>query len=265
MSINILLAGANGRMGRVIASIADEGSMYRVAAGIDIKESGKIWSGFPIFAHISDLPAHVSDSLDIHVIIDFAHHTILESLLDLAVTEHLPLVVAATGHTEEELAMMRSASSSVPIFYSRNMSVGVNLIIELCRKAAAALADYDIEIIEKHHNKKLDAPSGTALMLADAISETLSKKYTAEYIYNRQAVRQERKQNEIGIHSVRGGTIVGEHEVIFAGHNEEVSVKHTAESRDVFARGALRAAAFIIGKPARLYNMNDIIHSIDLI
>jgi len=264
MSVNILLTGANGRMGHVVAAITEEGNVFRIAAGIDINESSKIWSGFPLFARTADLPANTSLSLGINVIVDFSHHTALETLLKFAVTERLPLVVATTGHTETELAAMKSASASVPIFYSRNMSLGVNLIIDLCSKAAAALEGFDIEIIEKHHNKKLDAPSGTALMIADAISETLSQRYSADYIYCRQSVRHERASNEIGIHSVRGGTIVGEHEVIFAGNDESVTISHSAESRDVFARGALRAASFIIGKPAGLYNMNDIINSMDI-
>jgi 4-hydroxy-tetrahydrodipicolinate reductase len=264
MPVNILLTGASGRMGHAVAEITAESSVYRIAAGIDINESGKIWGGFPIFARTADLPVEPACSLGINVIIDFSHHTALETLLTLATAERLPIVVATTGHTEAELAVMKSASASVPIFYSRNMSLGVNLIIELCRKTAAALEGFDIEIIEKHHNKKLDAPSGTALMIADAVSETLSQRYTAEYVYNRQPVHHVRAANEIGIHSVRGGTIVGEHEVIFAGNDEVVTITHSAASREVFARGALRAATFILGKPAGLYNMNDIINSMEI-
>jgi 4-hydroxy-tetrahydrodipicolinate reductase len=264
MPVNILLTGASGRMGHAVADIVSEGDIFRIAAGIDINESGKIWGGFPVFARTADLPAEPARSLGIDVIIDFSHHTALEALLTLATAERLPLVVATTGHTGAELALMKTASASVPIFYSRNMSLGVNLTIELCRRAAAALEGFDIEIIEKHHNKKLDAPSGTALMIADAVSETLSQRYNAEYVYNRQPVHHARAANEIGIHSVRGGTIVGEHEVIFAGHDEVVTISHSAASREVFARGALRAAAFILGKPAGLYNMNDIINSMDI-
>jgi 4-hydroxy-tetrahydrodipicolinate reductase len=264
MPVNLLLTGACGRMGRAVAGAVEESSDFRIVAGIDINESGKTWGTYPVYARTADLPHDPALSLGIDVIVDFSHHTALESIITLATSERLPIVVATTGHTETELAAMKSASASIPIFYSRNMSVGVNLIIELCRKAAAALDGFDIEIIEKHHNKKLDAPSGTALMLAGAISETVSPKYKAEYVYNRQPVRHAREANEIGIHSVRGGTIVGEHEVIFAGPDETVTISHSAASRDVFARGALRAAAFIIGKPAGLYDMNDIINNADI-
>ncbi|MDD4773223.1 MAG: 4-hydroxy-tetrahydrodipicolinate reductase [Eubacteriales bacterium] len=263
MPVNILLAGANGRMGHIVTAVAEEIG-FRIAAGIDINESDKIWGGFPIFTHTADLPAKPSARLGINVIVDFSHHTALESLLKFAVGEQLPLVVATTGHTEAEIAAMHAASASVPIFYSRNMSLGINLVTELCRKAAAALEGFDIEIIEKHHNKKLDAPSGTALMIADAVSETLSQRYKTQYTYHRDMVRRERMPNEIGIHSVRGGTIIGEHEVIFAGDNEVVTISHSAESRDVFARGALRAAAFITDKPAGIYNMNSIIDAMEL-
>lgn len=261
MSVNILLSGANGRMGRKVAAIADEGDVFRIVAGLDINAGEKVNASFPVFTDVSDIPANLSEDAKIHVIVDFSHHTALESLLRLAKAQHLPLVVATTGHTETELAAMNSASAYIPIFYSRNMSLGVNLMVELCRRAAVFLDGFDVEIIEKHHNKKLDAPSGTALMIADELSDALSRKYSAEYIYSRQPVRRERMPNEIGIHSVRGGTIVGEHEVLFAGADEVISISHSAESRDVFARGALRAAAFITGKFAGLYNMNDIIDS----
>ncbi len=261
MSVNILLSGANGRMGRKIAAIADDGDIFRIVAGLDINKGEKSNASFPVFTDVSDLTANLPEVAKIHVIVDFSHHTALESLLRWTKTQQLPLVVATTGHTESELAAMKSASAFIPIFYSRNMSLGVSLMVELCRKAAGFLDGFDVEIIEKHHNKKLDAPSGTALMMADALSEALSRKYSAEYIYSRQPLRRERMPNEIGIHSVRGGTIVGEHEVLFAGNDEVISISHSAESRDVFARGALRAAAFITGKSAGLYNMSDIINS----
>ena len=263
MSVNILLAGANGRMGRIVAAIAEEIG-FRIAAGIDINESDKIWGGFPVFTHTEDLPVKPPAQLEINVIVDFSHHTALNSILKLAVGEQLPLVIATTGHTEAELDAMYSACASIPIFYSRNMSLGINLLTKLCRRAAAALEGFDIEIIEKHHNKKLDSPSGTALMIADALSETLSKRYKPQFIYHRDTIHRERMPNEIGIHSVRGGTIIGEHEVIFAGDNEVVTLSHSAESRDVFARGALRAAAFIIDKPAGIYDMNSIIDAMEL-
>jgi 4-hydroxy-tetrahydrodipicolinate reductase len=165
-------------------------------------------------------------------------------------------VVCTTGHTEAELADMKAASAEVAVFFSRNMSLGINLLISLCRRAAATLGtDFDIEIIEKHHNKKLDAPSGTALMLADAISEGEAR----PYVYDRHAERRQRAKGEIGLHAVRGGTIVGEHEVLFCGKDEVISLSHSAASREVFATGALRAAHFMAGRCAGFYNMDDVI------
>lgn len=153
---------------------------------------------------------------------------------------------------------MNQAAEEVAVFFSGNMSIGINLLIELCRQAAATLGEsFDVEIIEKHHNQKLDAPSGTALMIADALCE---ERDDTEYVYDRHSVRKKREPREIGIHSVRGGTIVGEHEVIFAGNNEIVSLTHTATSREIFANGALKAAAYLAGKPAGLYNMSDLIN-----
>jgi len=196
------------------------------------------------------------------VIVDFSHHTAIDSVLSYALEEKLPVVIATTGYTDEEKSLIKNSSATIPIFQSRNMSLGINLISALAKKAAAILGDaYDVEIIEKHHNKKLDAPSGTALMLAEALSEALP--YEVDYKYERQSVRKERASNEIGIHSIRGGTIVGEHEIIFAGKDEVVTISHSAASRDVFAHGALRTAGFIIDKPAGLYNMDDIVNEFD--
>ena len=162
------------------------------------------------------------------------------------------------GHTEEERAYMTKAAETVALFFSGNMSIGINLLIELCRQAAETLGEsFDVEIVEKHHNQKLDAPSGTALMIADALREERDE---TEYVYDRHSVRKKREPREIGIHSVRGGTIVGEHEVIFAGSNETVTLTHTAASREIFASGALKAAIYLAGKPAGLYNMSDLIN-----
>ena len=191
--------------------------------------------------------------------IDFSHHSALEGLLAYAVRTGTPLVVCTTGHTEEELAQMKEAAKKAPIFFSRNMSLGINLLISLCRRAAATLGeDFDIEIIEKHHNQKLDAPSGTALMIADAICEDGEH----PYVYDRHAERRKRARGEIGLHAVRGGNIVGEHEVMFCGQNETVTLSHSAASREVFATGALRAAHFMQGKGAGLYNMDDVVNSL---
>ena len=168
-----------------------------------------------------------------------------------------PIVVCTTGHTDSELELMRAASEKIAVFHSGNMSIGINLLMALCKKAAETLGTaFDVEIVEKHHNKKLDAPSGTAIMLADTIKET---RETTEYVYDRHSVRRQRSSEEIGIHSVRGGTIVGEHEVIFAGNNELITLSHTAMSREIFAAGAVRAATFICGKSAGTYNMSDVI------
>jgi 4-hydroxy-tetrahydrodipicolinate reductase len=245
--LNILLCGCGGRMGAAVIAAAKE-TGDRIVAGVDIDPASD--SPFPIFTS----PAEFSGKAD--VIVDFSHHSALPGLLDYAVATGTPLVVCTTGHTEEETAAMRTASEKVAVFFSRNMSLGINLLISLCRRAAAALGtDFDIEIIEKHHNKKLDAPSGTALMLADAISEGEAH----PYVYDRHAERRQRAKGEIGLHAVRGGTIVGEHEVLFCGKDEVISLSHSAASREVFATGAIRAAHFMKGKAPGFYNMNDVI------
>ncbi len=245
----IILSGALGRMGRVITAAAEDYGC-KIVAGIDVAPAV---SELPLYAS----PAEIGE-LDADCIIDFSHHTALPALLDFAKARKLPIVVCTTGHTAEETALMREASLEIPVFFSRNMSVGINLIIELAKKATAILGEsYDIEIIEKHHNKKLDAPSGTALMIADAISEVTP--YDAEYIYERQSRREARSKNEIGLHAVRGGTIVGEHEVIFAGTNEVVTLSHSAQSREVFAIGSLRAARYLAGKAPGMYDMGALV------
>lgn len=240
-------------MGQAIVRAAAETDSCRIVAGVDVNaDSAFPVCSFPVYASIEEFPGK-SD-----VIIDFSHHTALPSLLAYAARTHTALVVATTGHTEEEKAAMAEASATVPVFFSGNMSIGINLLIELAKTAAATLGEsFDVEIIEKHHNQKLDAPSGTALMIADALSE---KREATEYTYDRHAVRGKRRSEEIGIHSVRGGTIVGEHEVIFAGNQEIVSLSHTATSREIFANGALKAAAYMAGKPAGMYNMSDLIN-----
>lgn len=177
-------------------------------------------------------------------------------LCKYAVETQTPIVFATTGYTDEELEMIDNASKKVAVFTSANMSLGVNLIISLAKQAAKILKGFDIEIIEKHHNQKLDAPSGTALMIANGIKDV---REDSEYVYDRSQVRKKREANEIGIHAIRGGTIVGEHDVIFAGHNEVVTIGHSAQSREVFASGAVSAAKFIAGKPAGMYHMDDMI------
>ena len=254
----ILLSGALGRMGRAVTEAAEISGHFTVIAGVDPFASTGTVLPFPIYTSLYEIP---EDAEKPDVVIDFSHHSALPALLDYAKANGVPVVVATTGHTEEELAQMQAATADTGIFYSRNMSLGINLLIMLCEKASQVLGeDFDIEIIEKHHNKKLDAPSGTALMLADAISATFAD--GKDYVYERQSVRKQRDKREIGIHAVRGGTIVGEHDVLFAGKDETITLSHQATSREVFATGALKAAEYMVGKGAGLYNMNDLLSEI---
>ena len=251
---NIILCGCGGRMGQAIIKAASENESCRIIAGVDINASNlDAACAFPVYQSISDF----SEKGD--VIVDFSHHTALPSLLEYATETGTPIVVATTGHTDEEKELMQEASKSVAVFSSGNMSIGINLLIELCKKASETLgAGFDVEVIEKHHNQKLDAPSGTALMLADSIKET---REATEYVYDRHSVRKKRENSEIGIHSVRGGTIVGEHEVLFAGMNEVITLSHSAGSREIFATGAMRAAVYLKNKGAGKYGMSDLINN----
>ena len=250
---NVILCGCGGRMGQAIVRAAADSKSCRIVAGVDVNADAVApVCDFPVYQAITDFPGSAD------VIIDFSHHTALPSLLAYAKQTSTALVVATTGHTKEEKTAMKKASASVPVFFSGNMSIGINLLIELAKTAARTLGEsFDVEIIEKHHNQKLDAPSGTALMIADALCEERTE---TEYTYDRHAVRAKRDPKEIGIHSIRGGTIVGEHEVIFAGNQEIVSLTHTATSREIFANGALKAAIYMTGKPAGFYNMSDLIN-----
>lgn len=236
-------------MGAAVVAAAT-GAGHRIAAGIDPNPAAT--SPFPVFA----APEECTVQAD--VIIDFSHHSALPALLEFAEERHLPAVICTTGHTEEELARLARAAERIPVFYSRNMSLGINLLMALCRRAAAALGtDFDVEIVEKHHRNKLDAPSGTALMLADTVASADEEPHPLTF--DRTARRAVRPRGEIGISSVRGGSIVGEHEVIFAGKDEVITLSHAAMSREVFATGALRAAAFLVGKSAGRYDMDDLI------
>lgn len=247
---DILLSGCTGKMGHVVAGCVSGRDDCRITAGIDINTDAN--AGFPIFTN----PAEFTGKAD--VIIDFSHPSVLKGLLEYAVKNRIPAVIATTGLDEDQKALISEAAKMIPVFFSANMSVGVSLLRELAQKAAKVLgSSFDIEIVEMHHNKKIDAPSGTALMLADAISESLAEK--PSYEYNRQAKREPRSKNEIGIHSVRGGTITGEHEIIFAGHDEIISISHSAGSKEIFAAGAVNAAVFIKDKPAGLYSMKELV------
>ena len=241
-------------MGQAIVRATEGKNNVRILAGVDVNADGLASvCSFPIYQKISDF----TEKAD--VIIDFSHHSALPSLVSYAVTTGTPLVVCTTGHTDEEKALMHSAAEKVAVFSSGNMSIGINLLMELCKTAAATLGvSFDVEIVEKHHNQKLDAPSGTALMIADAIK---SQRESTEYVYDRHTERRKRSTDEIGIHSIRGGTIVGEHEVIFAGNNETITLTHTASSREIFANGALRAAEYLAGKGAGFYDMSDVINA----
>ena len=247
---DIILCGCGGRMGKAITAAAKNDCA--IVAGIDINASALSTAcSFPVYEKISDFPGKAD------VIIDFSHHSALPSLIDYAKQTHTPIVIATTGHTEEELALIEESSAEIAIFRSGNFSLGINLLISLVKQATKTLgSDFDVEIIEKHHNKKLDAPSGTALMIADAIA---SEREESEYVYDRHSVRKARESKEIGIHAIRGGTIVGEHEAIFAGENEIVTISHSAASREIFATGALRAAVYLAKKDNGLYNMTDMI------
>ena len=248
--VNIMLCGCRGKMGHVVADCVAAREDCRIIAGIDVSDGPE--PGFPVY----HTPAEAAEKPD--VIVDYSHPSSLEGLLSFALAGRIPLVIATTGYSGEQIAAIEAASKEVPVFFTANMSLGINLLAELARKAAQILGgQFDIEIVEKHHNRKLDAPSGTALMLADAINDELGGGET--YVYDRHSVRRKRDPKEIGLHSVRGGTIVGEHEIIFAGRDEVITLSHSAASREVFAVGAVNAAVFMKGKAPGLYRMSDLI------
>lgn len=246
----ILIAGAGGTMGKTIAACANERDDCMVVAGFD--KITTMNDSFPIFQNPSDFQGEAD------VIIDFSHPSLLDSLLAFAVERSIPAVIATTGLSEEQIQKVHNTAKQIPVFFTANMSIGVNLMIELAKKAAAVLSgQFDIEIVERHHNQKIDAPSGTALMIANAINDSLENQYN--YVYDRHSVRRKRDKKEIGIHSVRGGTIVGDHEVIFAGTDEIITITHNAMSKKVFAQGAINAALYVCRQPNGLYNMQNMV------
>jgi len=247
----ILMHGCNGHMGQVISDIAKADENAQIVAGVDIADIGKY--DYPVYTDLNQL------DIEVDVIIDFSTAKAVDNLLDFAVEKELPLVLCTTGLNEEQLKKVDAAAKKIPLLRSANMSLGINTMFDLLEKATSvfAPAGFDIEIVEKHHNQKLDAPSGTALALADVINETMNKQYG--YVYDRSTRREKRPKNEIGISAVRGGSIVGEHEVIFAGQDEVVEIKHTAYSKAVFAKGAVEAAKFLKGKEAGLYDMRKVV------
>lgn len=249
----IIMSGCNGKMGHYIAETVAKRDDCVIVAGFDINIAVK--ENFPV---LSD-PNQFDGKAD--VIIDFSNPAFITSLLKFAVSRKMPAVIATTGMSEDQKKEIEIAAKTIPIFYTANMSLGVNLLVNLAKKAACVLSDsFDTEIIEMHHNQKIDAPSGTALMIADGISSVLENK--PEYIYERHSKHQKRTKNEIGIHSIRGGTIVGEHEVIFAGKDEVISLKHSANSKQIFATGAVNAALFLAEQKPGLYDMNNLLNSI---
>lgn len=247
----IILRGCLGRMGREITKLVNEDPSTELVAGIaeEIVENNI----FPIYTSFADCKVKAD------VIIDFSSPLGIHEMLDYAAEHKVPIVLCTTGLSEEDNLMVEETSKVVPILRSANMSLGINTVMELLKVAAKSLAnaDFDIEIVEKHHNQKLDAPSGTALALADCINDVLDEKY--DYTYDRSKVREKRKKKEIGLSAVRGGTIVGEHEIIFAGLDEVIEIKHTAYSRAIFAKGAIQAAKFLKDKGPGMYKMGDLI------
>ena len=246
--MKIVISGALGRMGKAVAEAAYKNGV-EVLAGIDIKD-GVSPFGFKIVDSFDKLPA-VPDC-----IVDFSSPKVLDSIISYAEKNSVPCVICTTGYDSEGLDKIDGLSKKVAVFRSANMSLGANVLIALANKTAKLLSGFDVEIIEKHHNQKVDAPSGTALMIADSIKSACEDK---TYIYGRQGIVGKRSDKEIGIHAVRGGNIVGEHEVLFIGENETVSLKHEATNREVFANGAITAAKFLAGKKSGKYNMQDII------
>ena len=249
--IKAIMHGCNGKMGQVISNLIAEDDDITLVAGIDAWDDGH--NPYPVYKHIS------ACDVEADCVIDFSHVSALDGLLEYCVSKKIPCVLCTTGLSEEQLSKVEEASGKVAILRSANMSLGINLLLKLLKEAAGVLAPagFDIEIVEKHHRRKLDAPSGTALALADSINEELGGTY--EYVFDRSDRRQQRPDKEIGISAVRGGTIVGDHDVIFAGEDEVITLSHTAYSRAIFGKGAVQAAKFLAGKAPGMYQMSNVI------
>ena len=248
--IKIILHGCCGRMGHIITEICEKDENTQIVAGVDA--FGDAYAGYPVFRALSDCP-------EADVVIDFSTASAMDGLLADCAEKKLPVVVCTTGLSEEQMEVLHKTADSIAVLKSANMSVGINLLEVLIAQAAPKLAaaGFDIEIVEKHHNQKIDAPSGTALALADAANSALGNEY--EYVYDRTVRREKRPVKEIGISAVRGGTIVGDHDVIFAGQDEVITLSHRAYSRAVFGKGAVTAAKFLAGKEAGFYTMGDVL------
>lgn len=248
---NVIIHGCNGKMGQTILGLLKEDEEIKVVAGVDAFDEGK--NPFPVFSDIE------SCDVSADVVIDFSVAPAVDGLLKYCVREHVPCVLCTTGLSSEQLKKVEDASKETAILKSANMSLGINMLMKLLKDATAILAPagFDIEIVEKHHKLKVDAPSGTALALGDSVNEALGGEY--EYVYDRSERREQRPKKEIGFSAVRGGTIVGDHDVIFAGADEVITFSHRAYSKAVFAKGAIQAAKFLKGRPAGLYDMSDVI------
>lgn len=250
--VRIIMHGCNGHMGQVISGLVENDPDAEIVAGIDISEQGK--NSYPVF---TDMKAC---QVEADAIIDFSSVKAVDALLDYSAERGIPVILCTTGLGEEQLAKVEETAKKVAVLKSANMSLGINTLLKLVQDAAKVLAaaGFDMEIVERHHRLKVDAPSGTALALADSLNEAMDNRY--HYVYDRSQKREKRDDKEIGISAVRGGTIVGEHEVIFAGPDEVIEFKHTAYSKAVFGKGAVEAAKFLAGKPAGRYDMSDVIN-----
>ena len=249
--VRAIMHGCNGHMGQVITGLIKDDPEIEIVAGVDPVDCRD--NGYPVFPSIDKC------TVEADVIIDFTSAKAVDGLIAYSAEKKVPVVLCTTGLSEEQLKRLEEASSQVAVLRSANMSLGINMLMKILQDAAKILvpAGFDIEIVEKHHNRKLDAPSGTALALADAINQAMDERY--HYVYDRSQVREKREKTEIGIHAVRGGNIVGEHDVIFAGRDEVIELTHRATSREVFAVGAVKAAKFLAGKPAGLYTMKEVL------
>ena len=249
--VKIIMHGCNGHMGQVISGIVEKDPDAEIVAGIDIADQGK--NSYPVFTDID------ACQVEADAIIDFSSAKATDKLLEYSAARQIPVVLCSTGLSQEQLAKVEETSRKVAVLKSANMSLGINTLLKLVQDAAKVLAaaGFDMEIVEKHHRLKLDAPSGTARALADSINEAMDNQY--HYVYDRSQKREKRDDKEIGISAVRGGTIVGEHEIIFAGQDEVIEFKHTAYSKAIFGKGAVEAAKFLAGKPAGRYDMSDVI------
>lgn len=249
--VRVIMHGCNGKMGQVITGLIAGDDEIEIVAGIDARNDRE--NPYPVFTDLKDC------DVEADAIIDFSNASAVESLLAYSIKRQIPVVVCTTGLSQEQIGKLHEASEKVAVLFSYNMSLGINMLLKLLKEAAKILAPagFDMEIVEKHHNQKVDAPSGTAIALANSINDALGNVY--EYKYDRSGERKKRDKLEIGMHAVRGGTIVGEHEVIFAGTDEVIEFKHTAYSKSVFGKGAVQAAKFLAGKPAGLYTMADVV------